>query len=85
MILTLDQLGQLAVSTPTGSFRVEVDTLDDVHAIIERYQIDFISPEVTEAHMHTQDEKLLGILKEFHMQRAYVIMAATLFKQLPRA
>ena len=85
MILTLDQLGQLAVSTPTGSFQVVVETLDDVHAIIEKYHIDFISPEVTEAHMYTQDEKLLGILKEFHTQRAYVIMAATLFKQLPQA
>jgi EAL domain-containing protein (putative c-di-GMP-specific phosphodiesterase class I) len=85
MILTLDRLGQLAVSTSTGSFQVEVETLDDVHALIEKYQIDFISPEVTEAHMYTADEKLLGILTEFHMQRAYVIMAAALFKQLPAA
>jgi formyltetrahydrofolate hydrolase len=64
---------------------VEVDTLDDIHRVIEKYQIDFISPEVTEAHKHTQDEKLLNLLKEFHMQRAYVLMAAAMFKQLPEA
>jgi EAL domain-containing protein (putative c-di-GMP-specific phosphodiesterase class I) len=85
MILTLDQLGQLAVSTPSGSFQVSVESLDDVHAIIEKYQIDFISDEVTEAHMHTDDEKLLNILKEFHLQRAYVIMAAAVLKRLPQA
>jgi glycerate-2-kinase len=85
MILTLDRLGQLAVTTPSGSFQVEVDTLEDVHRVIEQYQIDFISPEINEAHMHTSDEKLLGILDQFHMQRAYVIAAAALFRTLPRA
>jgi len=85
MILTLDRLGQLAVTTPTGSFRVEVDTLDDVHKVIEKYQIDYIAPEVNEPHMYTADEKLLGILDQFHMQRAYVVAAAALFRSLPQA
>jgi len=85
MILTLDRLGQLAVTTPTGSFQVEVDTLDDVHKVIEKYQIDYIAPEVNEPHMYTTDEKLLGILDQFHMQRAYVIAAAVLFRSLPQA
>jgi hypothetical protein len=85
MMLTLDQMGKLAVTTPTGSFPVEIDCLDDIHRIIEQYEIDFISPEITQAHMYTDDEKLLGILDEFHMQRAYVIAAAAIFKSLPKA
>jgi hypothetical protein len=85
MMLTLDQTGKLAVYTTTGSIPVEVECLEDIHRVIEKYQIDFISPEINEAHMHTTDEKLLGILDQFHMQRAYVIVAAALLRSLPRA
>jgi hypothetical protein len=85
MMLTLDQTGKLAVYTTTGSIPVEVECLEDIHRVIEKYQIDFISPEIKEAHMHTTDEKLLGILDQFHMQRAYVIVAAALLRSLPRA
>lgn len=85
MILTLDQIGQLVVTTSTGSIPIKVECLDDIHRVIEKYQIDYISPEVTEAHRYTNDQHLLAILGEFHMQRACVIAAAALLKTLPKA
>ena len=85
MMLTLDRLGKLMVYTPTGSIPIEVECLDDIHRVIEKYQIDYIAPEMNEPHLYTADEKLLGILDQFHMQRAYGIMAAALVPRLPQA
>jgi formyltetrahydrofolate hydrolase len=85
MMLTLDTKGRLAVYTSTGSIPLEVDCLDDVHRVIEKYEIDFISPAMNEAHKHTSDERLLDILDQFQLQRSCVLVAASLLKQLPRA
>lgn len=85
MILTFDSTGVLAVETPTGNIKLEVASLEDIHKAIETYQIDFIAPAVKQPHIHTGDKKLLDILKEFHLQRAQVLMAAAILKQLPQA
>lgn len=85
MMLTLDKQGRLSIDTFAGSVPVTVNSLEDIHRIIELYEIDFISPVMNEAHKHTSDQKLLSILDEFQLQRAYVLLATTMFRNLPKA
>jgi hypothetical protein len=84
MILTLDA-GKITIYTSTGSIPVEVNHLDDIHNVIEKYSIDFVSKEVLEAELWTTDKNLISIIEQFKFQRACVLSAAYMFKELPKS
>lgn len=85
MILTIDDSGKLAVFS-TGSYaQLNVDTLQGLYDEMYNYDVDFISPTLTEAHLHTNDKTVLSVVKAFQLERVKAMVALHIFKEIPKA
>ena len=81
MMLTISKRGELVIESNYQKLPLSINSLEDIHEAMEKYQVDFISPSLDRIDLYVSDKHLATILNQFNYQRLQFKLANIIFKK----